>query len=60
MTVKEKPVPAVGAVVAGTMMSLLAGAAFTVRLAVLVSALAASDAVSDCAPALISVAEKLP
>ena len=54
-----KLVPAVGVVVAATTSSLLAGAATTVTPAVATKALAASEAVRFCAPALISVAEKL-
>src|SRR5207248_11187287 len=54
-----KLVPAVGVVVAAARMSLLAGAALTVRLAVAEKPLVASDAVSVCAPALMSVAAKL-
>ena len=52
--------PAIGPAVAVVRTSLLAGAAFTVKLTVAVNPLAASDAVNVCAPALISVAEKLP
>src|SRR5207248_7660696 len=54
-----KLVPAVGVVVAAARMSLLAGAALTLRLAVAEKPLVASDAVSVCAPALMRVAEKL-
>ena len=50
--------PAVGAV-GLVRTSLLAGAALTTRLVVVERAFAASEAVSDCDPALISVAEKL-
>ena len=57
---KEKLWPAVGAAVAVARTSWPAGAAFTVRLAVADRLLAASDALSVCAPALISVAENVP
>ena len=55
-----KPLPAVGVAVAVVSTSAAAEAGFTVRLAAAVKLLAASDAVSVCAPALISVAEKVP
>ena len=55
----EKLVPAVGVAVAVARISLLAGAAVTIRFAVVEKALAASEAVSVCAPALIRVAVKL-
>ena len=60
MSVKAKLVPAVGVAVAVAMVSVLAAAAFTVRLAVMLNPLTASEAVNDCGPALISVAEKVP
>ena len=59
MSVNEKLVPAVGVAVAVARVSLLAGAADTIRFAVVEMALTASEAVSVCEPALIRVAVKL-
>ena len=56
----EKPVPAVGELVAADRIKRPAGAAVTVRLAVVERAFAVSDAVSVCAPDRVRVAEKLP
>ena len=59
VTVKPKLLPAVGPAVAVAKISLLAGAAFTVRPTLADSRFAESDAVSVWGPALISFAEKL-
>ena len=55
-----KPLPAVGVAVEGVSSREAAEAGLTVRLAAAMKLLAASDAVSVCAPALIRVAEKVP
>src|SRR2546428_213721 len=57
---EEKVLPAVGVLVEVAITSLLAGAALTVTFAVAEKPFTASDAVSVCGPALISVAEYVP